>query len=151
MPSAQPEEIIMNKNTMTLLLQSAGLLHLGLLCAGLMMPGVVGLRTHLATLPSFIRRLFWVYYAFIGLCLVSFGLLTFTLAGTLAEGSTLARAVCLFLAAFWTLRLIAASFVFELEPYLTNIYRRIGYHAINVVFAFLPVVYLLAAWKGARP
>jgi hypothetical protein len=140
----------MNTSTLILLLRFAGILHLGLLCAGLMMPGVVGLRAQLATLPSFIRRLFWVYYTFIGLCLVSFGLLTFTLAGLLAEGGTLARALCLFLAVFWTVRFIAAAFVFDLSPYLTNVPRRIGYHATNIVFAFLPVIYLLAAWKGGR-
>jgi hypothetical protein len=140
-----------NTSTLTFLLRFAGILHLGLLCAGLLMPSVVGLRAHLAGLPSFIRRLFWVYYSFIGLCLVSFGLLTFTLADTLAHGGTLARALCLFLAAFWTLRLLAATFVFDLAPYLTNTYRRIGYHALNLVFAYLPVVYLLTAWKGAKP
>ena len=141
----------MNTSTLALLLRVAGVLHLGLLCAGLMMPGVVDLRSHLASLPSFIRRLFWVYYAFIGLCLVSFGLLTFTMAGTLAAGLPLARAICLFLAAFWTLRLVAATFIFDLRPYLTNVYRRVGYHATNLVFVYLPVIYLLAAWKGARP
>jgi hypothetical protein len=141
----------MNTNTLILLLQVAGLLHLGLLCVGWLMPKVVGLQEHLARLPSFIRRLFWVYYSFMGLCLVSFGFLTFTLAGTLAEGGTLARALCLFLAAFWTLRLIVATFVFDLGPYLTNFPRRIGYQAINLVFVYLPVIYLLAAWKGARP
>ena len=141
----------MNPSTLTILLRFAGILHLGLLCAGLMMPGVVGLRTHLATLPSFIRRLFWVYYAFIGLCLVSFGCLTFTLASRLADGTVLARALCVFFAAFWTLRLIAAAFVFDLSPYLTSAYRRLGYHGINIVFIYLPVVYLLAAWKGAAP
>jgi hypothetical protein len=138
----------MRPNTLTLLLQLAGLLHLGLLAAGLLMPGVVELPTHLAGLPVFIRRLFWVYYAFIGLCLVSFGILTFALAGTLAGGGVLARALCVFLAAFWTLRLIAATFVFDLSPYLTNSFRRLGYHAINLVFVYLPVIYLLAAWKG---
>jgi len=141
----------MNTNTLTHLLQLAGILHLGLICAGLMMPRVVNLRANLATLPMFIRRLFWVYYAFIGLCLVSFGCLTFALAGTLAEGSILARALCVFLAAFWTMRLMAATFVFDLSPYLTNVYRRVGYHAINIVFIYLPVVYLLAAWKGGQP
>jgi hypothetical protein len=148
---AQFKNMIISSSTLTLLLKVAGLLHLGLLCAGLLMPRVVGLRAHLATLPRFIRRLFWVYYVFIGLCLVSFGLLTFTFAGTLAEGSTLARALCLFLAAFWALRLIAATFVFDLSPYLTNLYRRIGYHAINLVFVYLPVVYVFAVCKGARP
>ncbi len=140
----------MKPETLTLLLQLAGILHLGLLCAGLLMPSVVGLRRHLAMLPGFIRRLFWVYYAFIGLCLVSFGLITFMLASTLAEGSTLARALCLFLAVFWTLRLIAATFVFDLSPYLTNIYRRIGYQATNLVFVYLPLVYIMAAWKGGK-
>ena len=140
----------MKTNTLILLLQLAGIMHLGLLCAGLMMPGVVNLRAHLGVLPAFIRRLFWVYYSFIGLCLVSFGCLTLTLAGTLAAGSVLARALCVFLAVFWTLRLIAATFVFDLRPYLTSVYRRVGYHVINIVFIYLPVVYVLAAWKGGR-
>jgi hypothetical protein len=143
--------MIMKTSTMTLLLQSAAIMHLGLLCAGLMMPRVVNLRAHLAVLPIFIRRLFWVYYSFIGLCLVSFGCLTFTLAGTLAGGSILARALCVFFAAFWTLRLIAATFIFDPSPYLTNIYRRVGYQAINIVFIYLPIVYLLAAWEGGTP
>ena len=135
---------------LTFALQLAGVLHLGLMCAGLMMPRVVGLRTHLAELPPFIRQLFWVYYSFIGLCLLSFGTITVTLAPALAGGSNLARALCLFLAAFWTLRLVAATFIFDLRPYLTNNYRRLGYHATNVVFAYLPVVYAYAAWKGGQ-
>jgi hypothetical protein len=150
MRSAQLKENIMRSNTLTLLLQLAGLLHFGLLGAGLMMPGAVNLRAHLAGLPTFIRRLFWVYYAFIGFCLVSFGFMTLTLAGPLASGSILARAFCLFFAAFWTLRLMAATFVFDLRPYLINVYRRVGYHAINLVFIYLPVIYLLAAWKGGK-
>ena len=141
----------MKISTLTVLLQFAGILHLGLLCAGLTMPKVVKLPAHLAALPDFIRRLFWVYYAFIGLCLVSFGSLTFALAGTLAGGGPLAKALCLFFAAFWTLRLLAAVFVFDLTPYLTNNFRRAGYHTINLVFMYLPVVYLLAAWKGGKP
>ena len=132
----------------TLLLQIAGVLHLGLIVAGVMMPRVVNLRQHLAGLPPFIRQLFWVYYTFIGLCLVSFGMLTVTLAGTLAGGSDLARAVCAFLAIFWAVRLVAASFVFDLRPYLTSRFRRIGYQATNVAFAYLPVVYAWVAWKG---
>jgi hypothetical protein len=41
--------------------------------------------------------------------------------------------------------LIAGTFVFDMRPYLTNRFRRVGYHAINIVFAYLPIVYLLAA------
>lgn len=138
------------KPNLTLALQIAGLLHLGLMCAGLMMPRVVGMRAHLATLPPFIRQLFWVYYSFIALCLVSFCTITIAFADTLAAGGSLARALCAFFAVFWTVRLIAGTFVFDMRPYLTSNLRRLGYHAINLVFAYLPIVYAWAAWKGGR-
>jgi len=140
----------MKTSTLIFLLQVAAVLHLGLIAAGAIMPRVVDLRVHLAVLPVFIRRLFWVYYSFIGLCLVSFGCLTFALASSLAAGGLLARAVCVFLTAFWTLRLVAATFIFDVNPYLTNGFRRIGYQATNLVFLYLPVVYLLTAWLGGR-
>jgi hypothetical protein len=130
---------------LTMLLQIAGVLHLGLMCSGLLMPRVVRMHWHLYTLPPFIRQLFWVYYSFIALCLLSFSVITLVFADTLAAGGSLARALCAFLAVFWTMRLIVATFVFDVEPYLTSRYRRLGYHALNIVFAYLPVVYTLAA------
>ena len=136
------------KFNLTLALQIAGLLHLGLMCAGLMMPRVVNMRAHLAALPPFLRQLFWVYYTFIGLSLVSFCIITLVFAETLAAGSPLARALCVFFAVFWTVRLIAGTFIFDMRPYLTNAWRQLGYHAINIVFAYLPVVYAWAALKG---
>jgi len=123
-------------------------MHIGLLSAGLMMPRAVGLRPQLTVLPAFIRQLFWIYYTFIGLCLVSFGSITIFLASALAGGSNLARALYLSLAALWLVRLVAATFVFDVRPYLTNRWWRLGYHATNIVFIYLPIVYLLAAWKG---
>jgi hypothetical protein len=144
---AQPE-ITMNT---TLLLKLAALTYLGLLAAGLLMPRVVGLGEHIRTLPQFIRQLFWVYYTFIGLCLISFGLGTFFLAEELASGTPLARAACGFLAIFWTVRFIVGSFVFDLRPYLTSTWRRIGLHAANLVFTALPFVYGWAALNGGRP
>lgn len=132
----------------TLLIQLAGLTYIGLIAAGLLMPRVVNLRAHIATLPPFIGRLFWVYYTFIGLCLMSFGALSLFAAPHLADGSPLARAVCGFLAVFWTLRLIAASFIFDVRPYLTNIWLKIGYQLTNLVFALLPVIYFWVALNG---
>ena len=131
--------------TLTRLLQIAGALHVVLIGAGLLMPQVVRMRWHLVTVPPFIRQLFWVYYSFIALCLVSFSVITIAFADTLAAGGNLARALRAFFAAFWTFRLIAALFVFDMRPYLTNRYRRLGYHALNLVFAYLPIVYGLAA------
>ena len=137
--------------TTILLLKLIALTYVGLLAAGLLMPGVVGMRNHLATMPDFIRKLFWVYYTFIGLCLIAFGTGTFIFAEELASGTTLARALCGFLALFWTVRFFVASFVFDLKPYLTNRWRRVGLWAANAVFTVLPVVYGWVAVKGGTP
>lgn len=133
------------------MLRAAGLVHLGLIAAGLLMPRVVGLRGHLEGLPPFIRGLFWTYYAFIGLCLVGSGAASFLLAAELASGSVLARSVCGFLCAFWTLRLGCALFVLDVRPYLTSPLRRLGYLATNVSFAALPLIYGGAAFLGGAP
>jgi hypothetical protein len=134
----------------TLILKLTALTYLGLLAAGLLMPGVVGLRRHISALPKFIRQLFWVYYTFIGLSLICFGLGTFFLADQLAAGTPLARAVCGFLALFWTVRFVAGTFVFDLRPYLTNRWRRAGLTAANLVFTSLPIVYGWVALKGVK-
>ena len=133
---------------LALMLKIAALMHVGLLWAGALMPRVVGLPKHTSSLPDFVRRLFWVYYTFLALCLLSFGVITFIYADALAAGTPLARGLCVFFAIFWTLRLIVATFVFKLEPYLTTRFRRIGYQATNIVFAYLPLIYGWAAWKG---
>lgn len=130
-----------------LLLKFAALTHFGLIAAGLLMPGVTKLWTHVAALPPFAGALFRTYYAFIGLCLVGFGLGSWFLAGQLASGTLLARAVCGFLACFWALRLIAAIWVLDVSPYLTNGWRKIGYQATNVVFGTMPFLY---AWVAIR-
>src|ERR1041385_2801260 len=136
---------------LTTLLQLAGLMHLGLHAAGATMPRAVNLRAHVAVLPPFIHRLFWVYYGFIAFCLVSFGAVSFFLAPELASGAVLARVVCGFFAAFWTLRLFVAALVFDVRPYLTGTLWKIGYHATNIVFALLPIIYGLAALKRGAP
>ena len=134
-----------------LLLKLAALTYLGLLAAGLLMPRVVGLSKHIRTLPTFVRQLFWVYYTFIGLCVISFGLGTFFLAEELASGTPMARAVCGFLAVFWTIRFVVGTFVFDLRSYLTSTWRRLGSTAANLVFTALPFVYGWAALRGGNP
>lgn len=130
-----------------LLLKLAALTYFGLLAAGLLMPRVVGLPEHTRALPKFIRQLIWVYYTFLALCLISFGLGTFFLAEELASGAPLARAVCGFLAVFWFVRFIVGTFVFDLRPYLTSTWRRVGLFAANLVFTTLPFVYGWAAFR----
>lgn len=137
----------MNPLRPELLLRFAALAHLGLIAAGLLMPFVTGLWAEAAKLSVFARGLFKTYYAFIGLCLVSFGLGSWCFAATLADRSPFSRAVCAFLCLFWAIRLVAAGWVLDVRAYLTNRYRRLGYLATNVVFATLPFIY---GWVALR-
>src|SRR5690349_7672349 len=130
-------------------LQIAAVLHVGLLWAGLTMPHAVKLRQHLAALPPFIRNLFWVYYTFIGSCLVGFGALTWFAAAPMAAGEPVARGLAVFLAVFWATRLAAGAFVFDVRPSLTNRFYRLGNFAINAVFVYLTTIYAWTAVKGA--
>lgn len=123
-------------------LKLAALVHLGLIAAGALMPRATGLWSEADVMSPFARTLFRVYYAFIGLCLFSFGAGTWIYADELARGTPLARGVCGFLAAFWLLRWVAAIFL-DVRPYLTSPWWRAGYAATNLVFCALPFVY---AW-----
>lgn len=133
--------------TLELVFKLTALVHLGLIAAGALMPRATGLWSECAALSSFGRRLFRVYYAFIGLCLLSFAAGTWFFAAELASGAPLARAVCVFLTAFWLLRWIAALLL-DVTPYLVNRWWRLGYSATNVVFCVLPFVY---AWAAFAP
>jgi|SoiMethySBSTD1v2_1073268.scaffolds.fasta_scaffold1110138_2 hypothetical protein len=143
--------LTLNASTVVLLLQSAAVLHLGLLWAGLSMPRAVGLGGHLAPLPSFIRNLFYVYYGFIGLTLIAFGLFTYFFAAPMAHGEPVARALCVFMTVFWLVRLAAALWLFDVRPYLRNGFLRAGYMGLNAVFIYLIVVYGYVAWRGGTP
>lgn len=130
-----------------LLLKLASFTYLGLVAAGLLMPRVTGLWADTKKLSPFAQGLFRTYYAFIGLCLVGFGLGSWFYARELADGTPLARAVCGFLAVFWTIRLVAAIWVLDVRPYLTDTWRRVGYQLTNIVFSALPFLYAWVAWR----
>ncbi len=132
----------------SLLLQLAGLLHLGLLWAGAAMPRAIDLRAHLAPLPQAVRRVFWLYYSSLGFCLVGFGALSFFLAADLASGTPLARSVCAFLSGFWTIRLAAALWVLDVRPWRTTRARRLGNGALTIAFVLLTAIYAWVALKG---
>lgn len=138
----------MNSAYLIIALRAAGIMYIGLFCAGIAMPRAVQLHHHVSTLPIFVRRLFWVYYSFIGLCLLGSGILTLAFAPQLGAGGGLARALCGFFALFWLLRLVVAAFVLDVRPYLRNWRWRLGYHATNVAFSLLTLVY---AWAALRP
>jgi hypothetical protein len=131
---------------MKTLLYLAAFLQLSILIASAQVPHIFDWRTHLAGLPPFLRRLFWVYGVFIVLTIIAFAILTLLHASQMAAGAPVARSLCAFIAVFWAARLFVQFGVFEAAPYLTNWYRRIGYHSLTAAFVSLVLVYGAAAF-----
>jgi hypothetical protein len=122
-----------------------GLSHLAVLGASALTPRVLDWRTNLATLPPFLRRLFWVYGCFIVLVVISFGVVTLLNADELASGAPLPRSVCAMIALFWLARLGVQFFVFDARPFLTTPLLRLGYHGLTLLFTALVFIYGCAA------
>jgi hypothetical protein len=120
-------------------------LHFVILVASALTPRVLDWRTNLATLPPFLRRLFWVYGCFIVLVIISFGALTLLHADELASGAPLPRSVCAVIALFWLARLAVQFFVFDARPFLTTSFLRLGYHGLTLLFTALVLIYGSAA------
>lgn len=122
-----------------------GVLHFGILLASALVPQVLDWRTSLEKLDKLSRQLIWVHGAFIVLVIVGFGLISVSLAPDLANGSPLARGMCLFIAIFWGARLAVQFFVFDAKPYLRTVFLKAGYHGLTGVFGFMTLVYAAAA------
>jgi hypothetical protein len=131
--------------SLKLILQLGGLMHFAILSASASVPRVFDWRKNLAGLPPFLRRLFWVYGAFIVLVIVAFGTLTLRHAGAMAAGEPVARSLAAFIAIFWLARLLVQWFVFDPRPFLTSPLLAAGYHALTLAFLYLAVAYGWAA------
>lgn len=133
-----------------ILLRLAGMLHLAILLASFLTPRALDWRKNLALLHPFLRRLFWVYGAFIVLVIVNFSILTLAHADAMAAGIPTARALCGFIAVFWLARLAVQLFVFEPRPFLSNWFYKIGYHGLTAVFSYFVLVYGWAAFANPK-
>ena len=130
---------------MTHLIFAAGVLHFGVLVASALVPQVLDWRRDLAAVAPLTRRLVWVYGGYVVGTIVFFGLLATMLPSVLASGTPLARAVCAFIALFWTVRLTLQYRVLYARELLRGFLLTTGYHGLTLVFVFFAVVFWSAA------
>jgi hypothetical protein len=130
---------------MKLLLQFAAALQLSILIASALTPRVLDWRTNLAALHPFLRKLFWVYGAFVVMVIIGFSTITFLHADAMAAREPVARSLCVFITIFWGARLFVQFAIFDPRQFLTNWFYQLGYHALTIIFAFLIFVYGKAA------
>ncbi len=137
--------------TLKILLIVAGIIHLGIITAGITMTRVLDWRTNLACLSGLTRHVIWTHGAFVLMTIIAFGAVSLAFPSELASGTPLARGVCAFIAAFWGIRLLIQFFLFDARPYLTSRVLAIGYHGLTLAFAYFTIVYTLAAMLPSRP
>ncbi len=128
------------------LVRLGGVLHLGILIGSACVPGTLAWRTELARVSPMTRQLVWTHGAFIVLVIIGMGVVSLTHAEILANGDPLARSIAAFISCFWGARLMLQFIAFDARPYLTNVWLRMGYHGLTVVFSMLVVIYGYVAW-----
>jgi hypothetical protein len=123
----------------------AGLAQLAIASSSVFIPKVLGWREETARLRPLTRQVFWTYAAYILGIHVAFAALTLLAPRALIDGSTLARAVCAFIAVYWGTRLILQFAVYDRRSVAVRPLFRLAEVAYVGAFAYLAVVYSAAA------
>jgi hypothetical protein len=129
----------------------AGILHLCILSAGLVMTKVLDWRTSLAKLEPLTQHIIWTHGSYVWLVILAFGLVSIAWPGALVGDRPLGPAICGFIAVFWGIRLLIQFFYFNASPHLTGLMLKLGYHGLTFCFAFFTAVYGLALARGIGP
>ena len=132
----------MREHLATMILIS-GFAQWSVLVASATVPIQLKWRQTFAPLPKLHRQLVWTYALYIFASIFALGLVCVTLSKELADDGPLALAIFIYGATFWGVRL-ALQGVFDVRPYLTKTWLRVGYHLLTILFVSFVGVYLIA-------
>jgi hypothetical protein len=125
----------------------AGWGHFTLLLAGGQLPFRFGWKEDLARVRPMNRKLFRVYWVFILVTIVAFGVLTLVLHDELLRGDRAALALASFMALFWAIRLAADFFYFSHDDWPPGGLFRLAHVLLILLFVFLLSTYAgLVVW-----
>lgn len=129
------------------LIRVTGAAQLSVLVASALVPIRLDWKRDLACLPKLHRQMYWTYGGYVVLGIIALGAISLTCAEELASGTPLARAVCIYGACFWGIRLSLQG-VFDVKVHVTTWWLKAGYHALSVLFLGFTAVYGYAALQG---
>ena len=109
-------------------------------------PARLGWKQDIPKLTRFNQKIFWVYSLYIFLCIVSFSALTWRLHDSFLAGDPAARAIALFIAIFWTIRILADIFWYDPRDWPPGNALVAGHALLTSLFCTLAAVYWLAAF-----
>lgn len=149
LPTAFPPETLADWFSLALWL--AGVASFCVLAAGVQLPWRLNWKEDLAKLGPFNRKLFRVYYFFIGATICAFGLLTFVLHDEMLRGERTALWLAGFMGAWWLARIVIDGFVFDHDDWPQGPQFRIGHAVLTATFVALAFTYnglLVWHWLG---
>ena len=112
-----------------------------LLCIGsLWIPGILGWKKHLASLPPLMRELWWTYSIYVWSSHVFFSVLLLAFGGWLMEGGTPAMAMTTFMLLWWGVRLWLQFFGFDFGEIEATPFNRIAKHLLTALFIGLVIL-----------
>jgi hypothetical protein len=136
----------MNELTEVRLIWAAGAIQAGIVLVNGVLPGRLRVRENVASVPDFIRQIFYVHWVYIVLTVGFFSALCFGFARDLAGVSALGRFLSGFMGGFWTLRIVLQSLYYDREVRRANRWLDALYLgsliALSIIFAravFVPV------------
>ena len=118
----------------------AGVAQLAVASSSVFIPKLLGWREETKLLRPLTRQVFWTYSMYILSINTSFGLLALLAPHLLLDGSTLARLVCAFIAAYWAVRVTLQFAVYD-RSVVTRPLFRFAEAAYACAFAYTAVVF----------
>ena len=121
-----------------------------LLCLGsLFIPKLLNWKSELANVSPLIRKIFWVYAAYILTTNFSFGILSLIASSSLMDGSVLAFCISAFIFLYWVSRLVIQFTVFSKYSPEGKIYR-FGEIGLVIAFIYFTIIYALTFYYNLR-
>lgn len=124
-----------------------GIIHLGILGAGLVMTRVLQWKTELKKLNPLSEHIIWTHGMYVWLTILAFGLVSVFQVEALAT-SRLGSFICAFISIFWGIRVAIQFFYFDAKPYLTSFPLKLGFHGLTVCFIYMTLAYGWVAGQG---
>jgi hypothetical protein len=130
------------------LLFLAGVGQLALVVASPAIPFVLRWREETARLRPLTRQIFWTYAGYIWATNLCFGLVSTLAPSWLLDGSPLAAAITVYMAAYWGARLIIQFALLNRDDAPPGRHIRFAEGALVSLFIGLTAVYALAAARN---
>jgi len=119
------------------------------LAAGAQIPWRLNWRSELSRLSSFNRKIILNYYAYVGLMILTWAVLTVLLRQELINGDRAAICLAAVMGSFWGMRVLVDLFFFSHKDWPPGASMTIGHACLTTLFCLLTATYIgLVIWHA---